>query len=316
MFGASQSPSVESQTEMSAVGSSELVDALQSTAARQRERLERMIQNEIVPRLMLSHRAGPVPPSIASAVSRQLSDADVTAFVDAIRGQEDGLAVQYVRDLVATGTPIDAIYIDLLAPTARRLGMLWDADECDFVEVTVAMGRIQRLLRDLSQVFLADAGRLETVGSVLLTCVPGEQHTLGAIIVAEFMLRDGWRVLVGAPWTEGDLLTLVSAEWFDVVGFSVGCENRLSTLKREIRRLRSASRNPNVRVMVGGKVFVDDHDMVSRVGADAFATDAREAPVIARSLLAAVASASPTPLGSAREGISGHGELSEAIRRE
>ena len=162
--------------------------------------------------------------------------------------------------------------------------------------------------------FQPRAGRLETVGNVLLTCVPGEQHTLGAIIVAEFMLRDGWRVLVGAPWTEADLLAMVSSEWFDVIGFSVGCENRLSTLKREICRLRSSSRNPNVRVMVGGKVFVDDHEMVSRVGADAYAVDAREAPVIARALLAAIASTSP--LGSLREGISGHGELSEAVRRE
>ncbi len=314
MFGASQTPAVERPLEISALGRSEPVDVTQSAAARQRERLERMIQNEIVPRLMLSHRAGPVPPSTTSAVARHLSDADVTAFVAAVRGQEDGLAVQYVRDLVANGTAIDAIYVDLLAPTARRLGTLWDSDECDFVEVTVAMGRIQRLLRDLSQVFLADAGRLETVGNVLLTCVPGEQHTLGAIIVAEFMLRDGWRVLVGAPWTEADLLAMVSSEWFDVIGFSVGCENRLSTLKREIRRLRSSSRNPNVRVMVGGKVFVDDRDMVSRVGADAYAVDAREAPVIARALLAATASTSP--LGNMREGISGHGELSEAVRRE
>jgi methanogenic corrinoid protein MtbC1 len=144
--------------------------------------------------------------------------------------------------------------------------------------------------------------------------VPGEQHTLGVIIVAEFLLRDGWRVLVGAPWTESDLLAMVSSESFDVIGFSVGCENRLASLKREIRRLRTASRNPNVRIMVGGKVFVDQPDMVSRVGADAYAVDARQAPDIARELLSASA-ATPT-LAALREATSGHGELSEALRRE
>lgn len=314
MIGASHTPAVERPPEGSASGGSDVVDVTQSAAARQRERLERMIQNEIVPRLMLSHRVGPVPPSIVAAVARQLTEADVTTFVDAVRGTQDDKAVNYVRDLVANGTSIETIYVDLLAPTARRLGSLWDADECDFVEVTVAMGRIQRLLRDLSQVFIAESSRTETVGNVLLTCVPGEQHTLGAIIVAEFLLRDGWRVLVGAPWSEGDMLTMVSTEWFDIIGFSVGCENRLSTLKREIRRLRASSRNPNVRVMVGGKVFIDDHDMVARVGADGYAVDAREAPLIARALLSAVAPLSP--LGTLREGISGHGELTEAIRRE
>ncbi len=273
-----------------------------------------MIQNEIVPRLMLSHRVGPVPPSVVTAAARELSDADVTTFVAAIRGVDDALAVQYVRGLMAAGTSIESVYIDLLAPTARRLGSLWEADECDFVEVTVAMGRIQRLLRDLSQHFLADAARTETVGNALLTCVPGEQHTLGVIIVAEFLLRDGWRVLVGAPWTEGDLLAMVANESFDVIGFSVGCENRLSALKREIHRLRAASRNPNVRVMVGGKVFIDEPDMVTRVGADAYAVDARDAPKTARALL--TMPPTPTSRYSAPEAAPHRGELSEVIRRD
>jgi hypothetical protein len=86
-------------------------------------------------------------------------------------------------------------------------------------------------------------------------------------------------------------------------------------LKREIRRLRSASRNPHVRVLVGGKVFADDHDMVTRVGADASASDAREAPSIARSLLASSLDAARQS-SARREAIGGHGEFREAIRRE
>jgi len=314
MFGASHHPAVDNPLDISALGTTARADAGSNEAERQRLRLERIIQNEIVPRLMLSHRAGPVPPSIVAAVARELSDDDVTSFVAAIRGQDDGLAVQYVRDLVASGTSVDAIYIDLLAPTARRLGTLWEADECDFVEVTVAMGRIQRMLRELSQTFVTEQHRETVTGHALMTCVPGEQHTLGVIIVAEFLLRDGWRVLVGAPWTESDLMAMVSSEHFDVIGFSIGCENRLSALKREIGRLRNASRNPNVKVMVGGKVFIDEPDMVSRVGADAYAVDAREAPRIARALLSA---STPTPpLDILPEASSGHRELSEAIRRE
>jgi len=213
-------------------------------SGRRSERLERTIQNEIVPRLMLSHRAGPISPTLAAAVSSKLTEADVAKFVDAVRGSDDGRAHAYVRELVANGTPIESVYLDLLAPTAWRIGDLWDSDECDFVEVTLAMGRMQGLLRELSQVFLADSSRAETVGSVLLTCVPGEQHTLGVIMVGEFLLRDGWRVLVGAPWTENDLLEMVEAEWYDVIGFSVGCEGRIASLKREIRRLPRAVAQP------------------------------------------------------------------------
>lgn len=274
-------------------------------------RLQRTIEQDVVPRLLMSHRAGPVPPSVAITAARQLSDTDLQAFLDVVRGTDDAKAARFVQDLVEAGVGVEAIYLDLLAPTAQRLGTLWESDDCDFVEVTVALGRMQRALRDLSHTFLADTSLGETVGNVLLSCIPGEQHTLGMIMVGEFLLRDGWRVLVGAPWTGSDVGTIVSTEWYDVIGFSVGCESRLSHLKREVRRLRAASRNPNVKVMVGGRVFSEDTTMVARVGADAYAADARGAPTVARTLLDD--SRTHPAVRGLRMADSGHGELSEAI---
>jgi methanogenic corrinoid protein MtbC1 len=251
------------------------------------DRLQRTIQNELVPRLMASHRAGPVSPAMAAAAARVLSEADVTAFVAAVCSHDDGRGAQFVRGVLAEGATVEAVYLDLLAPSARRLGVMWSNDECDFVEVTVALGRMQRLLRDLSQVFLAESGHTEPVGNILLTCVPGEQHTLGIIMVGEFLLRDGWRVLVGAPWTDADLLHMVATEWYDVIGFSVGTESRLSVLRRDIRRLKAASRNAHVQIMVGGQLFAEDPALAEQVGANAIAPDARRAPAVARTLLPA-----------------------------
>jgi methanogenic corrinoid protein MtbC1 len=282
--------------------------------SRRSERLERTIQNELVPRLMTSHRVGPLSPALMTAATRVLSESDVEAFVAAVRSQDDGRSVQFIRAVLEEGATVEAVYLDLLAPSARRLGALWDADECDFVEVTVALGRMQRLLRDLSQVFLAEAGQSEPVGNVLLTCVPGEQHTLGIIMVGEFLLRDGWRVLVGAPWSDSDLLSMVATDWYDVIGFSVGTENRLAVLRRDIRRLKSASKNPNVQVMVGGQLFADQPDLAEQIGANAIAADARSAPAVARSLLAAarVSTAGRYP----SEGLAEHGQFRETLRRD
>lgn len=315
MFAASVTPSLAGSHPSGPSGTGPAYATMEAPMSGHRtERLQRTIQNEIVPRLLLSHRVGPFSPALMSAAIRTLSEADVDEFVRAVRGVDDNQCIEFVRALVSSGASVESVYLDLLAPSAHRLGALWDNDECDFVEVTLAMGRMQRLLRDLSQVFLADAGRTDTVGNILLTCVPGEQHTLGIIMVGEFLLRDGWRVLVGAPWTESDLLEMVSVEWYDVVGFSVGCESRLGTLKREIRKLRDASRNPNVKVMVGGKVFLSDPSIVARVGADSASTDAREAPRVARSLLAS--SLEAARLKAQREATGDHGELREALRRE
>lgn len=314
MFGASFQPAA-SGLSSATYGPGFSPDVMESpSASRRSERLERLIENEIVPRLMTSHRVGPVSPALARAVAREFTDADVTAFVRAVRGQDDTRAAAFVRELLDEGVSVEAVYLDLLAPTARRFGTMFDDDECDFVEVTVALGRMQRLLRDLSQIFLANTGAASPVGSVLLTCIPGEQHTLGIIMVGEFLLRDGWRVLVGAPWSESDLLTTVATEWFDVVGFSVGSEHRLPALKRDIRRLKQMSRNPQLQIMVGGQVFRDQPELAAEIGATAIASDAGQAPAVARTLLAA--SRAHALDAVPREAHGTHGQLSEALRRE
>lgn len=249
------------------------------------ESLESVLQTEIIPRLMLAHRAGPVPPSVAAAVGRELSDEQVEEFVRLVRAPTEGGIDQFVRDLVDRGVTAEAVYLDLLGPAARRLGTLWDTDACDFMEVTLAMGRIQRVLRSMSRLLLGDADPTPRKGAVLLSALPGEQHTLGLFMVAEFFVREGWAVNVGAPLSALDLRQMLADQWFDVLGFSLSCDSHLLQVGKEVRAARKASRNRKLRVLVGGRLFVERPELVEAVGADASATDAREAPQVAAVLI-------------------------------
>lgn len=253
--------------------------------------VDRTIETELVPRMLMAHQTGSAALRPLAGGERTLTPQDIPDFLQEVLGTDDAAAAAFVRQLLTDGVRVESIYLDLLSPAARELGLRWEDDECSFVDVTVAMGRLQRVLRELSQVFQAEGSEPSKEGQVLLTCLPGEQHTLGLIMVAEFLIRDGFRVHVGAPWSEADLLTMVRTEWFDVIGFSAGCESRLSVLKREIHRIRATSRNPNVQVLVGGQVFSLDPELVERVGADGWARDARESPVVARALCETVRAA-------------------------
>jgi len=246
--------------------------------------VDRTIETELVPRMLMAHQTGQAHPRPVATGARTLTPQDIPDFLQEVLGPEDAGAAEYVRQLLADGVSVESIYLDLLSPAAHELGLRWEDDECSFVDVTVAMGRLQRVLRELSQVFQSEGGEPAKEGQVLLTCLPGEQHTLGLIMVAEFLIRDGFRVHVGTPWSEADLLTMVRTDWFDLIGFSAGCESRLSVLKREIHRIRANSRNPNVQILVGGQVFSLDPALVDRVGADGWARDARESSVVARTL--------------------------------
>ncbi len=284
---------------------------MEPTSAGRHERLERTLRERLIPDLMPPHV--PVGGDGWRAEAAPIPASEVEALVRLLRAPEEGVAAAYVRTLLDTGTPLEQLYLELVAPAARRLGAMWESDDCDFVEVTVGLGRLQQLLRELSQLFLAPAPPGDPMGTVLLTCVPGEQHTLGLVMVGEFLLRDGWRVMVGAPWTEDDLVTMVSAEWVDIIGYSVGSAQRLASLTREIRRLKGASRNPQLQIMVGGPLFADQPTLVAEVGAHALAADGRQVPEVARTLLAA--SRAGSPVAARRQEVSGHAQFSESGAR-
>lgn len=248
-------------------------------------KLARAIEQEIIPRLMLAHRVMPSSPTRSPLATRRIGEDEVKLFVKLILAPDDESSSEGVEAFVAEGVSIESIYVDLLAPSARYLGSLWDADQCSFSDVTVGLGRLQRILREQSPAFASTGAGVEDGRSVLLVPSPGEQHTLGLVMVGEFFRRAGWHVSGGA-WTNGvDAATLVKDEWFDAIGFSLGAEIHLQQLHDIISSVRQASCNRRITVLVGGPLFGANPDFWEQVGADGMTIDGREAPDLADRLI-------------------------------
>ena len=78
---------------------------------------------------------------------------------------DDSAAVAYVERLAGDTVPRSStIFLDLLAPTARRLGEMWETDTTDFANVTLAVSRLQRIMRHLGETF-ADADAVHVAGA-------------------------------------------------------------------------------------------------------------------------------------------------------
>lgn len=251
--------------------------------------LDRTIEREIIPRLLLSHRVGALPPRDPRLSKQAGGSADVSrhllrSFLEAVRSREDHASVGIISSLLEAGVAPDAIMMDLLAPTADTLGEMWYRDECDFVEVTVAVGRLQRILRELGQRQSLIPGKSASPGRVLLSSLAGEQHTLGLYIVAEMFVWDGWGVVMGPPTDEQPASQLVVHEWFDIIAFSAARDDALLPLRHEIALVRRKSLNPRVRILVGGRAVNEHRDAVKLLGADASAIDPHDAVTVAHHL--------------------------------
>jgi methanogenic corrinoid protein MtbC1 len=241
--------------------------------------LVRAVEQDVVPRLVLAQR-GLGEPAAAPVIS-----ASVEEFAQLILGKDVPLAVAYADRARARGMSLDSLYLKLLAPAARHLGELWNEDLVDFTQVTIGLGHLHRVMRDLTPPATSLVLQPHDDHRALLVPAPGEQHTFGLAMVTEFFRRAAWVVWSGAPATPADLTGIVHDNWFAVVGFSLGSEARLEGLRAGIRKVRRASQNPAIGIMVGGPLFIEHPELVAQVGADATAADGLQAVGQAQSLL-------------------------------
>lgn len=244
------------------------------------------LQYEIIPRLIDAHRSRGRLPASNDELGGTVSQSEVEEFTRGLIHADDFEITAVVATLRERGLGVERVFVDLLAPSARLLGHLWTEDLCYFTDVTIGLGRLQRIMRELSPAFGTEVAHAPNGRRVLLVRAPGEQHSFGMSMVAEFFRRAGWEVASAGEGEDTDPVTAVRREWFDVVGFSAGSEARLDWLPACISAVRRASCHRDIAVLVGGPVFTLRPQLARQVGADATTADGSEAPGLAESLLA------------------------------
>ena len=240
------------------------------------QRMTRLVEAEILPRLLQQPVSAAA--NAASALEPEVSE-ELDAFLDLLRHDEYSVVAGYPDELRIRGVPVADICLRWLTPAARHLGLLWEQDEADFMQVTVALCRLHQLLHRLGTGFHpqeAIAGPA-ALRRALLCCLPGDTHTFGVVMLGQFLRHGGWDTWNEFPDTSSELISTVSANWFNLVGLSVGSDRQVDELLRCVREIRRASRNQQVLVLLGGPLILSQPALVKQVGADGTATDGADA---------------------------------------
>jgi MerR family transcriptional regulator, light-induced transcriptional regulator len=245
------------------------------------------IETDVIPRLVAAHARRRAIRSDLTVEPDDTASNEATALAKLMLTGDTASACARVELLRAQGSSLEEIYLLLLTPVAAHLRRLWSNDVCGFAEATLALWRLQQLLRQYSVEFRAEAERQETGRRVLLAPTPREKHDLSyamfcLVLMSEFFRRDGWEAWIESDPTSQEFTQVVREQWFDVVEFLVTGDNHLNDLAVRIHMVRSESLNRSIGVMVYGPIFVEHPELALQVGADLTASDAIQAALQAQ----------------------------------
>lgn len=256
------------------------LDSVEPAAGVELDALVRVIKSSVIPQVTQVHTAD------ASAAHRKsIGEADVDGLVQAVLGRHGQSPKTYLKQFLDAGLGDAKICLELLAPAAARLGGDWLSDDLSFYQVTTGTAQLQSLLRSLERSPFRTCAGAGAGRRVVFCGAPGEQHLFGLSMLDFFFRGDGWDTISTVGLSPDQTMEILRRSPCDLVAFSCSCSGLLEGLASVIQLTRSESVKNDTKIMVGGRLFSDNPDLVSAVGSDAGACDAGEAVRVARSLV-------------------------------
>ena len=164
------------------------------------------------------------------------------------------------------GIEPENIYLGYVAGAARQLGVMWEEDRVTFLQVTMASGKLYRIIRGLRHVLDNSLNLAGPERRSLFALVPNETHTLGIEIATDVFRRQGWDVemVMGEP--HDAIVAMTEQHRFRSVVLVAHSERMLASLISLVLAIRITQ--PLAYVVVAGNIVDQVDDVSTLVGAD------------------------------------------------
>ncbi len=182
-------------------------------------------------------------------------------------------ALRVVLDAVNAGIAIESIYLDVIQPTQRELGLLWQAGKISVAQEHYCTAATQFVMAQLHPYFVTTTASERTL---VATCVGDELHEVGLRIVADLFEMNGWNTIyLGANTTPDSIAETIASNGAHALAVSITMTQHLFELADVISVVRAHQACDRVKVLVGGYPFNVDPFLWRRLDVDASATDAK-----------------------------------------
>ena len=176
-----------------------------------------------------------------------------------------------LEDALALVNSVEGDYLTRLAVlelVSRDLGRQWTTDSCSFAEVSIAMARLQSMLRSREFQPNNPALSLGARGTALFTVPPREDHLFAPIVIEELFRSQGWSTTSYFPDLDTELSGIADKNDFHVVCFSWSGEANKANAFAAVERLRQLFPAPQCLLLAGGHAASKNQSELTLRGVD------------------------------------------------
>lgn len=166
--------------------------------------------------------------------------------------QGDAEDAERVIDELVAGQPLLDIYLEVVAPALVSIGDSWCSGEIGVGDEHLATQIVIQQMERLRSLIAVPV--LRSPYRVVVACIEGEQHFVGARMVADLCLLKGWGVdFLGADTPTSALVEMAKRRHAHLVALSATMEQGMAHARDVLDELAALSPAPNV--VLGGQIF-------------------------------------------------------------
>ncbi len=185
------------------------------------------------------------------APTLRIEEADYRRYTASLVAGDRKECAALVQSLVESGADLKSMYVDLFQRSMYEIGELWENNRISVAVEHLATAITQHMLTLLHARLFAGAPRGP---AILVACVAGEYHQLGARIVADLCELRGWRSrFMGSDTPVASLLEAIEVHRPALLGLSVSVHANTRSLEEALNGVGSAY--PQLPILVGGQAF-------------------------------------------------------------
>jgi len=146
---------------------------------------------------------------------------------------------------------IISLYETLYKPALYRVGELWEVNKISVADEHLATAVTESLMNDLFSQIISSERKNKRV---VVTCIEGEHHQVGAKMVADVFEMHGWDALyLGANTPLTELIPFLEKNKPEILAISLAIYWNIPTLEKWVVELADCF--PTTPIIVGGQAF-------------------------------------------------------------